>query len=574
MAYKKKEFIPNFNDIYSLEETFELFLLLDIDICNAKRILINKNPKLLSSLQFYFKDVPFAQIYHLCKLKTVKTPVCIQCGKTVDFKFKTGFNQLCKSCKGKLNVQNKKIGIDKVEESLDVDFILKFIANTDSHCYDEKLYKENKNQYYSVIAATSFLVNPKFNQRLWHIKENKFEQTLCQVCGSNHVTFLDFNRGYSEFCSSKCSRHEVKYGPSISKTKRNNFFEAIKQSFENKNLKVLSDKQTYIDSGVFELQCKKCSDIFFRELKPNGITRAGCLKCNKSGTSLPELRISEFIQSYGFDNIKRNDKSVLNGKEIDILVDELNFGIEYNGLYWHSEQQIDEKNSTRHLQKTSECISKGVKLFHIFENEWLDDDKNKIWKSMILSALQKTDKLYARKCKIKTLSNKETADFLNKNHLQGAARASVKLGLFYDDNLVSVLTLAKPRFTDKYDFEIVRFCNALNTTVVGAFSKLLSHFEKLYPGVSIITYANLRYSTGEVYSKNGFEYSHQTKPNYFYYLPKDGILQPRQMFQKHKLKEFSNYSPDKTEHQIMFEYGYRQIFDCGNLVFTKNCIDK
>lgn len=120
-------------------------------------------------------------------------------------------------------------------------------------------------------------------------------------------------------------------------------------------------------------------------------------------------------------------------------------------------------------------------------------------------------------------------------------------------------------------WELIRFCNKLHTTVIGGFSKLQKHFENnfLKPNEQIISYANLRYSNGNMYEKNGFKFLHSSSPSYWYIF--NGELMHRSLFQKHKLPNIlkENFDSNLTEWQNMKNNGYDRIWDCGTLVFNK-----
>ena len=71
----------------------------------------------------------------------------------------------------------------------------------------------------------------------------------------------------------------------------------------------------------------------------------------------------------GFEVHKGKNRKLLEGKEIDLIIPQLKIAIEYNGLYFHTEDRG--KNSTYHLNKTLACKQFGYKLIHIFEDEWM-----------------------------------------------------------------------------------------------------------------------------------------------------------------------------------------------------------
>jgi hypothetical protein len=283
-----------------------------------------------------------------------------------------------------------------------------------------------------------------------------------------------------------------------------------------------------------------------------------------SQSSYSELEIINFIKELGVTNIDTNNRSIISPKEIDIYLKDYNIAIEYNGVYWHSENQGKTKNY--HLNKTLECESKQIQLLHIFENEWNDPIKNQIWKSMIKSRLGLSKKIFARKCIFSSISTKEAKSFLNENHLEGFVGGTHKYGLFHNNELVQCMILSKSRFNSNYDYELIRLATKKDFLVVGGISKLLHNIP--ITG-SLITYANRRFSVGNSYSSLGMKPQKSSPPNFYYTKPNSMMLESRQKYQKHKLKNIlSIYNSNKTEWENMSENGYDRIWDCGNLVFT------
>ena len=200
------------------------------------------------------------------------------------------------------------------------------------------------------------------------------------------------------------------------------------------------------------------------------------------------------------------------------------------GLRWHSDKFKQDKNY--HLNKTIECEKIGYRLIHIFEDEWVN--KQEIVKSKLLSIFNKEqESIYARKCIIKEIDIKIKNEFLNKTHIQGEDRANIKLGLFYENELVSVMTFCKSRFNKNYEWELSRYSSSKH--VIGSAGKLLKYFERIYKPKSLITYADRRYSQGNLYYRLGFILDHFSSPNYFY--TKNQIKLSRIQCQKHKLKD-------------------------------------
>ena len=248
--------------------------------------------------------------------------------------------------------------------------------------------------------------------------------------------------------------------------------------------------------------------------------------------------------------------------EIDILLPEHNIGIEFNGIYWHS---FSRRGDKYHLRKTKECAINAIQLLHIFDYQWYL--KQDIVKSLISSKLGFTNRIFARKCKIEIIDNKTKNEFLDQTHLQGRCNSSVDLGLFYNNELVSVMTFSKSRFDTSYEYELVRFSSKLNNTIVGGFSKLLTYFIRTYKPNNIMSYVDRTISTGNAYIKNGFKLVDVTKPNYFYF--KDMNVYSRQQFQKNKLKnKLPIFDNTLTEYQNMQINKYDKCYDCGNYKFV------
>jgi hypothetical protein len=129
------------------------------------------------------------------------------------------------------------------------------------------------------------------------------------------------------------------------------------------------------------------------------------------------------------------------------------------------------------------------------------------------------------------------------------------------------MTFGKPRFSKKYDWELIRFASLKGCNVIGAASKLFKHFLKNYPG-NITTYANRRWSDGALYRKLGFEFVHYSSENYYYFLPEERRLYPRITFQAHKLANILTvHDPKLSESENVFNNGFRRIYDRGNIVF-------
>lgn len=296
--------------------------------------------------------------------------------------------------------------------------------------------------------------------------------------------------------------------------------------------------------------------------KPNSYPR------NKKTVSAECEEVISYIKSISNTTIEIDNRSVLDGREIDILLPELNIGFEYNGLYSHYYRPdvasfSGRKDKSYHLNKKQFANKNGIDLIHIFSDDW--KHRKYIVQSMISSKLHKNTKIFARKCNIVIPTNQEKLNFLAENHLQGKDKSSMYCALEYNNEIVAMMTFCKSRYNKKYDWELSRFVAKKYTNVIGGFSKLLSYFKKNCSG-SIISYADRNHSTGDVYKKNGFYLLKVNPPGYKYVnFAKHGEQRlHRSNFTKKKIAP----NDPRPEHEVMYERGYMQIFDCGTLTFV------
>lgn len=285
-----------------------------------------------------------------------------------------------------------------------------------------------------------------------------------------------------------------------------------------------------------------------------------------NGTSNAEQELIEFVGTLATD-IVTNTRHVLNGKELDIYIPDYKLAIEYNGSYWHS---AIKKDKLYHIGKTTECRALGIKLLHVFEHEWNDPKKSIIIKGLIQQYLGNTKRIFARNAVVKTVSVDDARNFLDKYHLQQFVPASEYYGLYYNDELVEVMTFGRPRYTDKYDYELLRLCTKQGYTVVGGANKLFKHFLRLHSDVSIISYCDLSKFTGKVYEQLGMKFDGTTQPNYTYVSLKDLSTLSRYQCTKQSLIERGLGTEEQTEEEIMYANNYVKVYDCGNARYIYN----
>ena len=289
--------------------------------------------------------------------------------------------------------------------------------------------------------------------------------------------------------------------------------------------------------------------------------------------SSPELQLSEFLISLGADDFKK-DRTILGGKEIDLYSPSLKIGIEYCGLYYHSESIHSDRNY--HKNKYSQCKNLGIKLITIFEDEWIH--RPSIVLSRIRHLINKSDTgVGARKLLIKEIDNIDAKRFLDVYHLSGYANTYIKYGAYHDSTLVAVMTFGKNNRSNSgellHEWEMVRFAtNGKNYP--GVAGKLLSAFIKQYSPSSILSYSNLRYGEGDYLKNLGFVRNiKDTEKGYWYFKNNEYKLYHRSNFTKSNIiKKFPHldFSSLTDEYSMAKHAGLDRIWDCGNAVWVWN----
>lgn len=342
---------------------------------------------------------------------------------------------------------------------------------------------------------------------------------------------------------------------------------------ENDNLELLEFRGRF-DCDV---RCKKCGNVFNTKCLgylSDSTTKNICRVCHPIepllGPTIFEKSFEDFLIDIGVRYYK-NDRNIIAPQEIDFFLPDYGVGFELDGLYWHSEIQ---KPVNYHVDKTEKCNKLGIRLIHIFEDEWIN--KQEICKSRIKSILGMSDtKIYARKCVVSEIDNITYRNFINANHIQGVHYGKFYYGLFFNGELVSVMSFSGlrknlGRKTEDGSYELLRFCNKLNTNVIGGAGKLLKYFIKINNPKSIISYADRRWSNGNMYYKLGFSFVRNSKPSYSYVI--NGERKDRFGFRKSELVKRYNCPKEMSEHEFCLSNNWYRIYDCGTMVFEKLCV--
>jgi len=397
-----------------------------------------------------------------------------------------------------------------------------------------------------------------------YIKRNESKLLLkCNICGREFkktLSAIEYN-GKCPFCfpkgyamiGKKSSEETKKKLSDINKHSREEFEEIV--NLRKNDWVLLTSYENYYNKQhqKLEIQCTKCNNITKRTLIAiqNGTL---CYRCYPR--SKEQKEIYDYLCELGIESEVGN-REIIYPYELDIFVPEKNFSLEYNGLFWHSDKQ---KSKNYHFNKTMATMKKNINLIHVFSDEW--KQKGEIVRSIIKYHLNLIkEKIHARKCIVKEVSREDTKEFFTKNHISGNVSNIINsFGLYFNDTLVSCVSLRKPlKKKNSNVIEIARFCSLINTKVLGGFSKLLKYIKiwtKEKGFEKILTYADLRFGTGNVYEKAGFQKVGVTCLNYWY---TDSLRR----FSRQKFRAKDGIS----EKEIAENAGVYKIYGCGSNIY-------
>lgn len=265
-----------------------------------------------------------------------------------------------------------------------------------------------------------------------------------------------------------------------------------------------------------------------------------------------EEQIDDFVQSLGLKT--RSDRTILEGKELDIVIDDKKIAIEVNGVYWHTEAQG--KGYKYHYDKFKACRDKGISLIQVYDIEW--NERQEQIKSFLTAKLGINKTIGARKTEVRIVPKPEAKEFLDLYHIQGSCKFEKAFGLYSNDELLSLITIGK-HHRGNNSYVLSRFVGKTGISVVGGLSKLTKAALAEYK--ELITWVDLHYSNGENWLKIGWELEAVLPPDYRYYNPSNNTFVSKQSRQKKKIGTPDNMT--ELEHSRLD--GLTRIYDSGKL---------
>jgi hypothetical protein len=510
-----------------------------------------------------------------------RTKVCIICPEHGEF-YQKPSNHLrgngCPKCANYNRGSKKRLSKD--------DFIKK--ANE----VHRNKYDYSKVEYTN--SSTKVCIICKEHGEFWQLPMNHLNGQGCPKCSGHNLTKDEVieqfrivhgsKYDYSKFELTKMNdksciicpehgefwqsptKHIIGQGcPECGKTKNKNsvtFEEVVKRSNEVHRGKYLY-KEQIINSVHDKISIICPIHGMFNQNVYDHMNGHGCPVCGKS-VSNSENELYEYICGLiGEKNVVHHDRNILgNGKEIDIYIPLFKVGIEYDGIKWHTEEFKTDKNY--HIDKTEICAKKGIRLIHIFEDEY------KYSKDIVLSKIrhllfcENLPKIMGRKCKIQKISYDIARGFLDENHIQGFSKSTLYYGAFFGNCLVGVMTFLREKDSN---WIMNRFATEKKFICQGVGGKLFKQFIKENNPDNVKSFADRRwtfYSMDNVYIKLGFRLTGVLRPDYRYVNKNNPDMRIHKFnFRKKILNKFHGLSMDLTESEMTKKLGYYRIWDCG-----------
>jgi len=420
-----------------------------------------------------------------------------------------------------------------------------------------------------------------FSRKLSIFCKDRVYVPHCKTCGVEYFQWSSKKNDWSEFCSQKCiqndpevkarnqyGQRDVNWGKTIDKRKitmqEKYGVESWSQLDESKQDFVIRTKEASIKNKE-----NKITNQIIDESILNGNPIVIVKEQNVIDVVSPISKQGFYEFIFGINPTAIQSYNKLFEFDIDVFMAEKNLGIMFNGTYWNSEA---EKSYSYNRERVEYFHSKGIRIVQIWEDDW--NNKPEVVKKFIKNLLNDNkDRIGARKTKVVNLSKTEYESFMNENHMQGKTSSSVRLGLEYEGNIVSAMGFKnipvniKP-VAEGIGYELNRFAN---TNVTGAFTKLLSYFEKNHEVDFITSFGDMEIVSmdSNVYTKNGFSEIYRIREDYRYYDYRTDKREHKFNFRKSRFSAIGYNIENKTETELAKEHKLLRTYDSGKIQYLK-----
>lgn len=538
--------------------------------------------------------------YSLTVYKSSKEPVAITC--KIHGEFSKPPNTIlakksgCPSCGNAKKGQHNKLSKELVEAGLAEKYpkyapfslIGVYNSNTDEVMFKCRQHGEQKSRISYLRGLMQETPCPVCNVEISASKRRSTQEDFITLCKEKHNNKYDYSKTIYLTSQDKisviCPEHGMfqveamshKLGTGCSKCYVDELKSRILPYSEwlaravskHGNLYGYDESSYKGTSEKLRIICKDHGE--FWQLGNDHTNGSGCPTCTYVG-SKGQAKLAEFVRSLDVAVIE--DYRIGEGKlEVDCYLPEFNLAIEYDGLKWHSTQH---RPSSYHLRKRNALKAKGIDLIRVFEDEW--QNRNKQVKALIENRVAKSlSKLSARKCDLADVDNAEAKKFYEENHIQGWNRSGRHSGLYYDGELVAVMTFTQSLSERGVEpeagkWELARFASKVR--VVGAASRLFRNLLAVTEATTVVSYSDDRLFTGSMYPALGFEFASRSAPSYTYWKSGSKYRLHKSHFRHSKLPSLlgEKYNPNLTERANCEAAGYYQVYDCGLTKWIWQC---
>ena len=322
---------------------------------------------------------------------------------------------------------------------------------------------------------------------------------------------------------------------SARKTKTENSHQKIQQRLNECNLVALNS----FKNTSLQLQCNICKNEFVytkqyfqndkKYKKKNKKFCDVCYPRHDTKTSGGEEEINSYIASLDITTIS-SCRNLIWPYEIDIFLPDHNVGIEYCGLYWHSE--LGGSGKSRHLNKREMAAEKDIIILTVFEDEWHNQ------KDIVMSNICNITGKHKKEIEsnnIMPVNRNILNEFLVENHISGIGKYTVGYGIYHENEIVSVMSFNNSeinRYADK------NFCNVHNS-----FQKLLNYHISSHNN-RITGFIDKRWHGNENhFTENGFNEISHSVPYYWH-------------IESNRLRRYRKPQSQNKHSSIIWDCGY------------------
>ena len=361
---------------------------------------------------------------------------------------------------------------------------------------------------------------------------DKAKQTRLEKYGNENYT--NFEK-YKQTCIEK-------YGvDNVSKSKE--VIDKIKQTKQERY-----GKPSYNNIEQIRQTCKEKYGYDYACMRPE----ARCAGSNNSG---PNLYFMNLLED---NNIEFEREFSIDNRSYDFKIGDTLIEIDPSATH-NSTWGIHGKPKDKyyHIDKTLLAEKHGYRCIHVWD--WDNYES-------IINLLKSRERVYARKCIIKEVSKQDAATFINTYHLQGYIHDSIRIGLHFNDELISIMTFGKPRYNKNVDYELLRYCNSCN--VIGGAEKIFTYFIRKYNPKKVISYCDKSKFNGNTYTKLGFKYIRKSIGKHWYNIKTQRHITNNLLLQKGFDSLFNtNYGKEYSNESLMLQHNFVEVYDCGQITY-------